>query len=169
MIKSIQGRGLSLLGLAALALGAVGCGATVGAGPATPPPTADVRPGAKPGDTPAPVPARPTLVPGDPGMPVSNETPVTPNAPRGTVPVRVHVVDAATGKALPRARIVIPKSSVPLPDRAYITNEQGDLTLNLPPGDYTVAVFAEGYGQSEQAVDTRKEQSPQLNFKLTKP
>ncbi len=153
------------LGAAILLLPA--CSSNVGAQP-PPEPTAQTQPGSKPGQ-PAPTTdarPRPTLAPNDPAQPVSNQTPITPSEQNASqVKISGRVTNAA-GEPLARARLAFSQSSVPMPEIAYLTNANGEYSMLVPRGEYTLAVFADGYAAQERQLDTRTESQTQADFVL---
>jgi hypothetical protein len=163
----MSGGRVMLLLVCAIAVGMVGCGVNVQAEPATPVPTAGVRGNVKPGDaTPtrdlAPV---PTALPGDPNAPVSSETPITPAVRPNQTRISGRITDEQ-GNPIARARVTIPKSSRIIPEMAYLSKDDGTYLVSVPPGQYTLAVFAEGFAPMEQEADTRQEAQVELNWIL---
>lgn len=167
MKRYMSGARVWVLLVCALGLGLAGCGVNVQAEPATPEPTAGVRGNVKPGDA---TPTRdltpvPTALPGDPNAPVSNETPITPAVRPNQTRITGRITDEK-GNPIARARITIPKSSRIIPEIAYLSKEDGTYQVSVPPGQYTLAVFAEGFAPMEQEVDTRQEAQVELNWQL---
>jgi len=152
--------------LCALLIGLVNCSARVQAEPATPEPTAGIQRSVKPGQaTPAAPTAAPTRVPGNPNAPVSNETPITPQTQKNRTRITGRITDA-NGKPLQGARITIPKSSARIPEIAYLSDADGKYSISVPPGEYTLAAFADGYAPIEKQVNTRAEAEIELNWTL---
>lgn len=145
------------------------CNANVGAQPPPQEPTAEVQPGFKPGQaTPTRnTQPRPTLVPGDPDQPVSNQTPMTPSKPNTTQAKIAGRVTNSAGEPIARARLAFSDSSVPMPEIAYTTNANGEYSMTVPRGVYTLAVYADGYASQERKLDTRAEAQAQIDFVLS--
>ncbi|MBI4675563.1 MAG: carboxypeptidase regulatory-like domain-containing protein [Chloroflexi bacterium] len=157
-----------LFAIGTLLLFLLGCGSNAGAEQPPTEPTMGIEPGVAPGQaTPTRnTTPRATLIPGDPNQPVSNKTPVTTenqNAARATISGRVT---NAQNEPIARARLAFTKSSVPMPEIAYFTDATGNYKLTVPPGQFTLAVFADGYASQERQVDTRQESQKNVDFVL---
>ena len=153
-----------LVALSALVLLLSACSSNAVAQPPQAP-TSKVQPGFKPGQaTPTKnTQPRATLVPGDPNQPVSNETPMTPK--QNTTQARITGrVTNATGEPIARARLAFTDSSVALPEMAYTTNANGNYSIAVPRGTYTLVVNADGYAPQERKLDTRQEAEVQADF-----
>lgn len=156
------------LAIGTLLLALPACSTSVGAGQPPVEPTMGVQPGVAPGQaTPTRnTTPRPTLVPGDPNQPVSNRTPLPPdnqNNARITISGRVT---NAKNEPLARARLTFTKSSVPMPEMAYLTDANGNYKITVPPAQFTLAVFADGYASQEREIDTREGSQAQIDFVL---
>ena len=69
-----------------------------------------------------------------------------------------YVRDAA-GAPVEHARVAFADAPVPVPDVALLTGPDGRFALAAPaPGDYELAVAADGYTQARVAVDVRGDQ-----------
>jgi|SRR5581483_6220415 hypothetical protein len=151
---------------AALFGGFVACGANVGSETIPPEPPAPTR-----ADTPRPPPTN-TLLPTNAPLPTNTSLPVvteissTPNAPNNALAQISGRVTNTRGEPIARARLAFSESDVPLPDIAYLTNADGSFRLRVPRGQYTLAVFADGYVSQERKLDTRTRGEVQVDFVL---
>lgn len=159
---------MQLLALCAIVWTAAACGTNAAADKPTPGPASQSQPGSAPGQT---APTRntapqPTLPPGDPNQPVSNKTKIAPPAPDNSlVQIRGRVTNAQ-GEPIARARLAFVKSSVPMPEMAYLTQADGTFALNVPRGEFTLAVNADGYAPQEREIDARATAEVQADFVL---
>lgn len=157
-----------LLALAGLVLILTACSSGAGAQPPPPIPTAQTEPGVAPGQTQAPRTRTtiPTPIPGDPNQPVSNETPIAP-APQNNA--RITIAGRVTNdkdEPIAGARLAFTKSSVPVPEMAYLTNSNGQYKITAPRGEFTLAVYADGYAPQERNIDARESSQTEIDFVL---
>lgn len=156
------GRVLAFIAIALI----IGCSANVNAQPPTAVPTAGVQPNMPPNSSITPnLSPRVTPIPGDPNAPVSNETPMPPQSLSNRTHITGRITDAQANP-IAGARITIPKSSVSIPEIAYLSNDKGMYSLSVPPGEFTLMVFADGYQAAEKKISTRGEAQMELNWTL---
>lgn len=144
----------------------LGCSANVNAQPPTAVPTAGIQPNMPPNSAATPnLSPRVTPIPGDPNAPVSNETAMPPQSLPNRTRITGRITDAQANP-IAGARITIPKSSVSIPEIAYLSNAEGMYTLSVPPGEFTLMVFADEFQAAEKMISTRGEAQMELNWVL---
>ncbi len=53
-----------------------------------------------------------------------------------------------------------------MPEMAYLTQADGTFALNVPRGEFTLAVNADGYAPQEREIDARATAEVQADFVL---
>lgn len=85
--------------------------------------------------------------------------------PAGMSRVAGRVTDAQ-GNPIANAAVTVPKGTAPVPERAALTNENGEYVWGLPPGTYTIQVNAEGFKMAQAQVNAIADKQTEQNFTL---
>lgn len=133
-----------------------------GLAPAPPAATLTPRP---PGSTAAPAPSATPMdddtVTIDLGTAPPNQQPLPPGQ------TRIYGrVTGPQGAPIHGAAVTIPRGTSPVPERAALTDENGNYNWVLPPGIYTVQVNADGFQPAQAQADTQQQAEFELNFSL---
>lgn len=137
--------------------------------------------GEAPSEPNTPAPARATRTPDDPSSipaastPMDDDTvtidltnPAPPNQlplPAGRTRIYGRVVDPQ-GAPVSGAAVTIPRGTSPVPERAALTDENGNYNWVLLPGIYTVQVNATGFQSAQADGNTQQQSQVELNFTL---
>lgn len=96
-------------------------------------------------------------------------TPAAPNnqgkIPTGMSRIAGRVTDP-DGNPIQGARVTVPKGTTAVPERAVLTNANGEYQWTLRPGTYTIQVNADAYKVASAEVTTQVDKQSQLDFKL---
>lgn len=85
--------------------------------------------------------------------------------PAGRTRIYGRVLDPQ-GAPISGAAVTIPRGTSPVPERAALTDENGNYNWVLVPGIYTVQVNATGFQTAQADANTRQQAQVELDFTL---
>lgn len=77
-------------------------------------------------------------------------------------------VTAATGSPIAEAGVAVTKSSTGVPEILVLTDEEGGYVWELPPGEFTLTVYKDGYVEQSKDVILKEGETVELDFQLEK-
>ncbi len=72
------------------------------------------------------------------------------------------------GKPIPEAGVAVTKSSTSVPEMLVLTNEEGEYVWELPPGEFTLTVYKDGYAEKSMDITVKEGETAKLDFELEK-